>query len=73
MYELFCCRVEEVKDEQSYSFTGDGYAVLHYDSAAAYNKYLFSISLAFRTFDENALIFLAVGSQPVSSLKYMNY
>ncbi|XP_046676227.1 laminin subunit alpha-1 isoform X3 [Homalodisca vitripennis] len=55
---------EEVKDEQSYTFAGDGYVVLRHESSSAYNKYLFSVSLNFRTFDENALLFLAVSSQP---------
>nr|XP_018899369.1 PREDICTED: laminin subunit alpha-1 [Bemisia tabaci] len=51
---------EEVKDEQTYRFLGDGYAVLHHDSSSAYNKYLLSVSLNFKTFDEDALLFLAV-------------
>ncbi|XP_054282487.1 laminin subunit alpha-1 [Macrosteles quadrilineatus] len=54
---------EEVKDEQSFTFTGDGYVVLRQDSSSAYNKYLFSVSVNFRTFDENALLFLSVSSQ----------
>lgn len=63
---FFSFSAEEVRDEQSYGFSGDGYAVLLRDSSSAYNKYVFSISLSFRTFDENALLFLAVGSNPVS-------
>lgn len=63
-------RAEEVKDEQSYSFSGEGYAVLQHDSSSAYNKYLFSVSMAFKTFDENALLFLAIGSEEVSNEVY---
>ncbi|XP_050425592.1 laminin subunit alpha-1 isoform X2 [Adelges cooleyi] len=55
---------EEMVDDSSYRFTGDGYAVLHHDSTTAYNKYLFSVSLNFKTFDERSLLFLAEGSQP---------
>ncbi|XP_049762590.1 laminin subunit alpha-1 [Schistocerca cancellata] len=49
--------VEESRDEQSYRFTGDGYAIR---DATLYDKYAFSISLKIRTLDENALIFMAV-------------
>lgn len=56
---------EEVKDEQTYRFLGDGYAVLHHDSSSAYNKYLLSVSLNFKTFDEDALLFLAVTNDTV--------
>lgn len=59
-------RVEELVDDGSYRFTGDGYAIIHYDSSTTYNKYLFSVSLSFKTFDERSLLFLVEGSQPVS-------
>ncbi|KAK9510148.1 hypothetical protein O3M35_004992 [Rhynocoris fuscipes] len=52
---------EEVKDESSYGFSGDGYAVLSRDSSGTYNKYIFSVSLSFRTFDSNAVLLLVVG------------
>lgn len=69
--EMYQCNftsfsAEEVKDESSYSFSGDGYAVLRHDSASAYNKYLFSMSLSFRTFDANALLFIGVGNDKVN-------
>lgn len=53
-------------DDGSYRFFGDGYAVLHYETTTTYNKYLFSVSLSFKTFDERSLLFLVEGSQPVS-------
>ncbi|VVC37186.1 Hypothetical protein CINCED_3A012310 [Cinara cedri] len=55
---------EELINDGSYRFLGDGYAVLHYDTTTTYNKYLFSVSLNFKTFDERSLIFLVEGSQP---------
>lgn len=60
-------RAEEIRSEQSYTFFGDGYVELKHESSTPYNKYLFSVALNFRTFDENALLFLAVSNtQPVS-------
>jgi hypothetical protein len=44
----------------TFQFNGEGYAVLHRPSSGTYNKYTFSVSLKFRTLDENALLFLAV-------------
>ncbi|CAA3033141.1 Hypothetical predicted protein [Olea europaea subsp. europaea] len=60
---LILLRAEEVQEEQAYRFSGDGYSVLHHDSIGTYNKYLFSVSLSFRSFDENAILFLATGHQ----------
>ncbi|KDR22194.1 Laminin subunit alpha-1, partial [Zootermopsis nevadensis] len=51
---------EQTKDELTFRFNGEGYAVLHRPSSGPYNKYAFSVSLKFRTLDENALLFLAV-------------
>ncbi|XP_069690531.1 laminin subunit alpha-2 isoform X2 [Periplaneta americana] len=51
---------EQTKDELTFWFNGDGYAVLHRPSSGPYNKYVFSVSFKFRTLDENALLFLAV-------------
>lgn len=62
---LLFYRAEDLVDDGSYRFSGDGYAVLH-TSATTYNKYLFSVSLTFKTFDERSLLFLVEGSQPVS-------
>ncbi|XP_025195973.1 laminin subunit alpha-1 [Melanaphis sacchari] len=55
---------EDLIDDGSYRFFGDGYAVLHYDTTTTYNKYLFSVSLSFKTFDERSLLFIVEGSQP---------
>ncbi|XP_052132560.1 laminin subunit alpha-1, partial [Frankliniella occidentalis] len=52
--------VGQEHDDQSYNFRGDGYSELRHTSASPYNKYFFSVSLNFRSFDENALLFLAV-------------
>ncbi|BES88583.1 laminin subunit [Nesidiocoris tenuis] len=49
---------QEVVDESSYSFAGDGYAVVTHDNSGVFNKYLFSVSLKFKTFDHNALLFM---------------
>ncbi|XP_066906769.1 laminin subunit alpha-1 [Halyomorpha halys] len=54
---------EERKDISSFTFLGDGYAVLHHDSASAYNKYIFSVSLSFKTYDSNALLFIGIGPE----------
>uniref|UniRef100_T1HX12 Laminin subunit alpha-2 n=1 Tax=Rhodnius prolixus TaxID=13249 RepID=T1HX12_RHOPR len=60
---------EEVKDESFYGFSGDGYAVLSRDSSGTYNKYIFSVSLSFRTFDSNAVLLLVVG---IDKRKYIS-
>lgn len=65
---------EEIRDEQAYTFLGHGYSVLHYDSSAPYNPYQFSVSMAIKTFDEDALLFLAINPNRVSfSLKGKMY
>ncbi|KAJ9574287.1 hypothetical protein L9F63_026065, partial [Diploptera punctata] len=51
---------EQTKDELTFRFNGEGYAVLYRPSSGPYNKYVFSVSLKFRTLDENALLFLAI-------------
>jgi hypothetical protein len=57
---ISCCSGEQTVDELTFQFNGEGYAVLHRPSSGTYNKYTFSVSLKFRTLDENALLFLAV-------------
>ncbi|XP_050482872.1 laminin subunit alpha-1 isoform X2 [Bombus huntii] len=52
--------VEDVKDDIAYSFNGEGYAVRNRVSSGPYNKYSFGVSISFRTYDENALLFLAI-------------
>ncbi len=54
------CRVSQEHDDQSYNFRGDGYSEINRTSTSPYNKYFFSVSFNFRSFDENALLFLAV-------------
>lgn len=58
---------ESVQDELGYRFSGDGYSLLQHESISTYNKYLFSVSLSFRTFSEDALLLLAIGHQQVNS------
>lgn len=70
IYKYYKFRAEELVNDGSYRFFGDGYAVLHYDTTTTYNKYLFSVSLNFKTFDERSLLFLVEGSQPVSRITY---
>lgn len=57
---ISCCSGEQTRDELTFRFNGEGYAVLHRPSSGPYNKYAFSVSLKFRTLDENSLLFLAV-------------
>nr|XP_034195684.1 laminin subunit alpha-1 isoform X1 [Osmia lignaria] len=52
--------VEDVRDDIAYSFNGEGYAVRNRVSSGPYNKYTFGVSINFRTYDENALLFLAI-------------
>ncbi|XP_039307072.1 laminin subunit alpha-1 isoform X3 [Solenopsis invicta] len=52
--------VEDAKDDIAYSFNGEGYAVRNRVSSGPYNKYMFGVSINFRTYDENALLFLAI-------------
>ncbi|XP_035736479.1 laminin subunit alpha-1-like [Vespa mandarinia] len=51
---------EDIRDDIAYSFNGEGYAVRNKVSSGPYNKYTFGVSISFRTYDENALIFLAI-------------
>lgn len=59
-------RVEDARDDVAYSFNGKGYAVRNRVSSVPYSRYLFGISFSFRTYDENALLFLAINSDNVS-------
>ncbi|XP_074102845.1 wing blister [Cotesia typhae] len=52
--------VETIRDDFAYSFNGDGYAVRSRVNSGPYSKYTFGVSLNFRTYDENALLFLTV-------------
>ncbi|KZC04266.1 Laminin subunit alpha-1 [Dufourea novaeangliae] len=52
--------VEDARDDVAYSFNGEGYAVRSRVSSGPYNKYTFGVSINFRTYDENALLFLAI-------------
>ncbi|XP_034944517.1 laminin subunit alpha-1-like isoform X2 [Chelonus insularis] len=52
--------VEDARDDIAYSFNGEGYAVRNRVTSGPYNKYTFGVSISFRTFDENALLFLAI-------------
>lgn len=70
IYKYYKFSAEELVNDGSYRFFGDGYAVLHYDTTTTYNKYLFSVSLSFKTFDERSLLFLVEGSQPVNRITY---
>nr|XP_012216711.1 PREDICTED: laminin subunit alpha-1-like [Linepithema humile] len=51
---------EDARDDIAYSFNGEGYAVRNRVSSGPYNKYMFGVSINFRTYDENALLFLAI-------------
>nr|XP_031843946.1 laminin subunit alpha-1 isoform X2 [Nomia melanderi] len=53
-------RVEDARDDAYYSFNGQGYAVRNRVSSGPYDKYTFGVSISFRTYDENALLFLAI-------------
>ncbi|XP_024867463.1 laminin subunit alpha-1 isoform X2 [Temnothorax curvispinosus] len=55
--------VEDVRDDIAYSFNGEGYAVRNRVSSGPYNKYMFGVSISFRTYDENALLFLATNRE----------
>ncbi|XP_015124906.1 laminin subunit alpha-1, partial [Diachasma alloeum] len=55
--------IEETRNELSYSFNGDGYSVRNRVPSGPYNKYTFGVSLTFRTFDESALLFLAINEE----------
>lgn len=53
-----------------YYWNGAGYSVLKRSGLRPFNKNQFSILLTFRTFDENALLFLAVDEVNVSCFYY---
>ncbi|KAL0132326.1 hypothetical protein PUN28_000249 [Cardiocondyla obscurior] len=55
--------VEDARDDVAYNFNGEGYAVRNRVSSGPYNKYIFGVSISFRTFDENALLFLAINKE----------
>ncbi|XP_065226738.1 laminin subunit alpha lam-3-like [Planococcus citri] len=55
---------EEIIEDDSYHFTGDGYSVLKGHGSSVYNKYVFTASFNFKTYDENAVLFYAVASKP---------
>ncbi|GLG97830.1 Laminin subunit alpha [Gryllus bimaculatus] len=52
--------VEETRDESAYHFAGDGYSMHTVNSYDISDKYQFSITLKFKTLDENAILFIAV-------------
>lgn len=60
--------MEDARDDIAYSFNGEGYAVRNRVSTGPYNKYTFGVSINFRTYDENALLFLAINPNNVSCL-----
>lgn len=55
--------MEDARDEIAYNFNGEGYAVRTRVQSGPYNKYTFGVSINFRTFDENALLFLAINEE----------
>ncbi|CAK9806681.1 Laminin subunit alpha-1 [Anthophora quadrimaculata] len=55
--------VQDATDEVTYSFNGEGYAVRNRVFSGPYNKYSFGVSISFRTYDENALLFLAINPE----------
>ncbi|XP_025159598.1 laminin subunit alpha-1 isoform X2 [Harpegnathos saltator] len=52
--------VVDARDDIAYSFNGKGYAVRNRVSSVPYIWSLFGVSFSFRTYDENALLFLAI-------------
>lgn len=53
---------EETVDESAYRFNGEGYSVLQHVSISTYNKYQFSVAFKFKTYDDNAVLFVAVSN-----------
>lgn len=51
-------------------FNGYGYSVVHSMSTRPYPKKLFSLQITFKTFDENALLFLTVDEKNVSVMLF---
>ncbi|XP_014204068.2 laminin subunit alpha-1 [Copidosoma floridanum] len=52
--------VENIGNDLAYSFNGEGYAVRSRVISGPYNKYIFGVSINFKTYDENAILFLAI-------------
>lgn len=57
-------RAQEAKDESSFRFTGQGYAELA--QIPRYDSRQYSVTLSFKSLDENALLFLAINDTIVS-------
>lgn len=53
-------------------FNGHGYAVVTKERSKPYRKNFFALQMAFKTFDENALLFLAVDEKNVSSFRLIS-
>lgn len=66
--EFVFYRTEEILEDDSYHFSGDGYSLLKGHGSSVYNKYVFTVSFNFKTYDENAVLFYAVAAKPVSNL-----
>jgi len=64
--------VEDARDDIAYNFNGEGYAVRNRVSSGPYNKYMFGVSISFRTYDENALLFLAINKDVRIYLIFLN-
>lgn len=65
--DFFPYRTEEIIDDDAYFFMGDGYSILRGHGSSVYNKYIFSVSFNFKTYDENAILFYAAAAKkPVS-------
>lgn len=62
---LIIFRVESISNDLAYSFNGEGYAVRSRVNSGPYNKYTFGVSINFKTYDENALLFLAIDPKNV--------
>ena len=60
-------RIETISNDLAYSFNGEGYAVRTRVTSGPYNKYVFGVSISFRTYDENAILFLAIDPVNVST------
>ncbi|XP_017882648.2 laminin subunit alpha-1 [Ceratina calcarata] len=58
-----CVEEVDTKVDTGFSFNGEGYAVRSRSSSVPYDKYTFGVSINFRTFDENSLLFLAINPE----------
>ena len=67
MFTLFC-RVENISNDVAYTFNGEGYAVRSRVLSGPYNRFVFGVSISFKTYDENAILFLAIDPDNVSHL-----